>query len=485
MKTDHVIKINALGGIFTPLKLQSIVEIAHKAGVKNINFGPRQEIYFNVHKELLSDFVDAMDLQKMDYEVDQNLFPNIVSSYPAEGIFSSDYWLSEGIYKDIFDQFDYVPKLKINICDNDQTLVPFFTGELNFIASRTYQYWFLYLNLKEQDEIFRWNMLIYSTDIPKICREIEELYINNKIADIATIMDLVNENTKFLFIPIDKELELPRFVFPYYEGMSGYGDKFWLGVYRRDYMFPISFIHELCTLCINSNIGQLCTTTWRTIMIKGISQKDRIQWEKLLGKHGINLRHSATELNWVVDDINSSELGLKQYIIAQLDERDMRTYGLVFGVKLQSAQYIPASVIIEEIPFIHRGDLKLLSTYDIYYTENFNPNSPNKILFAKNIRKNNLTARILELCKNYYEALNEIEKGTIFEQPKANKTLVPNILYQCQHCYSVYDERLGDVFAHVQPNSSFDSLPHTYTCQVCEAPKSDFIQITDLALMAI
>lgn len=142
IRNSHIVKINSLGGIFIPQNLSKIVEIAQNFGVQNINFGPRQEVFFNVHKDKIKSFELAIISTQIVYEIDTDLHPNIVSSYPAEGIFSGDYWLSEGIYKDIFDQFDFIPKLKINISDNDQTLVPFFTGELNFVASYNYQYWF-------------------------------------------------------------------------------------------------------------------------------------------------------------------------------------------------------------------------------------------------------------------------------------------------------------------------------------------------------
>jgi len=483
MRHKHIVKINAQGGIFTPLKLKSIVEIAFSCGAKHINFGPRQEIFLNIHRENRNEFDQKMQDQKLDFELDTDEFPNIVSSYPAEGIFSGDYWLSEGIYKDIFDQFDYWPRLKINICDHDQSLIPLFSGELNFVASQGYQYWFLYLNLKEENRIVRWNKRIYSTDIPKICKEIEELYLNNKFTDAQQIMDLVNDNTKFLFQEIEKELELPRYIFPYYEGMNRYGDKFWLGVYRRNYQFPISFIHELCSLCIATNIGQLCTTTWRTLVVKGIEQGSRIQWEKLLGKHGINLRHSASELNWVVEDLNSYELKLKKHITDQFDDQDIRTFGLVFGIKLQSAKHIPASIIMEEKPFIHRDQLKLLSQYDIYYTENFNPNNPAKVLFAKNIGKNGLVAKLLELCKMYYATLTETEAVTMLEQPKPINPMLSIEMYQCKHCFTIYDERYGDEINNIQPQTPFASIGDNYHCPVCESPKSGFIKITEQELL--
>lgn len=484
MKSIHIIKINALGGIFTPLKLKSIVEIAFKAGVTDINFGPRQEIFLNVMAEKLSDFVEEMVLNNFELEVDVIKFPNIVSSYPAEGLFSADGWVTEGIYKDIFDQFDYTPRLKINICDKNQSLIPLFTGEINFVASETYQYWYLYLNFAEQKQLVRWDKLIYSTDIAKICREIEELYVNNKKTEFANIIILVNENTNFLSKEIDKELELARYVFPYYEGMSKYGNKFWLGLYRRDYMFPIPFIHALCQLCIQTNISQLCTTTWRTLILKGIEQKDRVSWEQILGKYGINLRHSSTELNWVVDDINSKELDLKKYIISQFDVKDVRTFGLVFGINVNNAPTIPASVIIVVKSFFSKHELSFFSNFDIYFAEDFNPNNPIKKLFAENISKFHITQNLLILCKKYYASLNQSETSTIINSPKPEKTSPTTFVYQCKHCYTIYDEILGEEFSNIHPNTLFETLPDTYKCSVCDAEKSDFnkILIGDLEL---
>ncbi|MDX2189725.1 MAG: rubredoxin [Bacteroidota bacterium] len=477
MKHNHVIKLNALGGITTPLKLKSMVEMAFKADVKHINLGPRQEIFFNVHRENLEEFVSIINESNIDFELDADHHPNIVSSYPAEGIFSNDIWLTEGIYKDIFDLFDFAPKLKISICDIGQSLVPLFQSQLNFISSPTYQYWYLYINFEESENFVRWDRLIYTTDIPKICREIEELYLNNKIQDSKQLMDLINTNTTYLFEEIHKELSIPRYSFPYYEGMNKYGDKFWLGIYRRDYLLPIPFIHELCALCINLNIGQLCITPWRTFIIKGINQSDRIHFEKLLGKHGINLRHSITDLNWIVEDINSDELELKQYFISAIDKIDARTFGLVFGLNLNKNKSIPASIIIQRTPVIKLGNFSFFFKYNIFYSENFNPNSLQKTAFAMKLDLWQVPKKLIELCKLYYSKLNEIELVVVKDEIKTPPLKTNFMVYQCQHCQSVYDSRIGDSFNNIPPDISFEKLPDTFVCSVCESPKSDFVAI--------
>ncbi len=473
---NHIVKFNAVGGIFTPRVLQDIVEIAYSEKVENINFGPRQEIYLNVSQDNIDSFQQKLKDIHIDFELDVDNYPNIVSSYVAESILAPDNWLTEGIYKDIFDQFDTQPKLKINICDSVQTLVPFFSGELNFISSQSYQYWYLYLNFEGQDNVVLWNRLIYTTDIPKICKEIEELYINNKIKNPSEIIDIVNENTVFLFENITKELKVPRYVFPYYEGMVKYGDKYWLGVYRRDYLYPIPFIYELCRLCNDTNIGQLCITPWRTLIVKGIESRERIQWEKLLGKHGINLRHSSNELNWIVDDINSEEIELKKEIITNFNIDDVRTFGMVFGIKLNARKFIPASVIIEKCD----TGTNSLPSFDIYYTDNFNPNNPNRNLFASGVYKKQLSEKLLELSKKFYNSLNELQVSFSINKTTETRKQTEQLdldLYQCNSCFTVYDERYGDNMQNISKGTAFADLPHDYCCPTCESPKSDFLKI--------
>jgi hypothetical protein len=98
------------------------------------------------------------------------MYPNIVSSYIADGIFNQENWLKEGVYKDIFDLFDYKPLLKINLVDGNQTFAPFFTGNLNFISSSVSNYWYLQIGYPKTNILYSWPSLIYSDDIPAIAK---------------------------------------------------------------------------------------------------------------------------------------------------------------------------------------------------------------------------------------------------------------------------------------------------------------------------
>jgi hypothetical protein len=47
---------------------------------------------------------------------------------------------------------------------------------------------------------------------------------------------------------------------PYYEGFNRYGNKNWLGIYRREELFPLPFLKAVSLICLQTKIGQLYTT---------------------------------------------------------------------------------------------------------------------------------------------------------------------------------------------------------------------------------
>src|SRR5258708_36050758 len=142
---EHIVKINLPGGFISAGDLYEILLIAESAGAVNIRLGNRQQLYFTIKNGCLEDMELGMLKAEIDYEIDADSYPNIISSYVADTIFNQEGWLREGVYKDILDIFDYQPQLKINLVDNQQTFIPFFSGNINFIASDTNNYWFMYI----------------------------------------------------------------------------------------------------------------------------------------------------------------------------------------------------------------------------------------------------------------------------------------------------------------------------------------------------
>ena len=51
--------------------------------------------------------------------------------------------------------------------------------------------------------------------------------------------------------------------------------------------------------------------------------------------------------------------------------------------------------------------------------------------------------------------------------------------YMCSDCDYEYDPAVGDPSQGVAPGTAFESLPDTWTCPECGAPKAEFYPIIE------
>lgn len=469
---EHLIKVNLPGGVISAGDLYELLEIARKNGATHVRFGNRQQLYFTIEADNLEDLEFDMLSAEISYETDAHNYPNIISSYAADTIFNHENWLKEGVYKDIFDLFDFKPRLKINLVDSNQTFVPFFTGNFNFISSGVSNYWHLHIRYPKTNISYNWPSLVYSDDIPAISKKMEQIIFANKglfydTADIDSELfhDLVQKQSSFVQQPVDQQLKIPSFQLPYYEGFNRYGNKYWLGIYRRDELFPIDFLADICSLCMQTRVGQLYTTPWKSVLIKGIELTDRVLWGDILDKYRINIRHAANELNWQTEDVCDYSLALKRALVRDFEEADLRTYKLVFAIKKQPKTGLAGSVILKR-----NGE-----NYDVLHTRDFNPNSKDLVLYREQLAPDQLSSCLMALCDDFYGRQGASRAA---EAEENNAELVQGIedtaiIYQCKHCLGVYDEMYGDALNDIAPGTPFEALSD-YHCPTCEAPKTDF-----------
>ena len=488
----HLIKVNLPGGIVAAGDLLDILNAAEKAGILNVSLGNRQQLFLAVAPQQLEDLEHEFAIADIDYEIGTDIHPNIVSSYVSEDIFSTSNWLREGVYKDILDLFDAKPKLKINLADNNQTFIPFFTGNLNFIASDTNNYWHLHIRFPKTNIFYTWPTLIYTEDIPALSMDIENVILRNK----SHFYDQpqIDGNLLFLEISADNEnkintnpkekLILPDFQLPYYEGFNRYDNKYWLGVYKRNEQYPVAFLKDVCAVCLQSRIGQLNTTPWKSFIIKGISSEGRKQWNCILAKHRINVRHASNELNWQIEDQCDYALKLKNHLVRQFDKDDIRTFKLCFAIKINPKTGLFGSVIIRK----KTSNNESADTFEILHTRDFNPNSKDFIIYQTDVSFDNLPATLIELCDYFYELQTSgntftSQQAPVLEPADAFETTVR--VHQCRHCQTVYDPEYGDPTNDINPGTAFADLPADYSCQMCESSKEDFLEVDRNAFLQL
>lgn len=475
----NTVKINKRGGLVPAGDLLFIARAAREAGADAIRFGNRQQLLLKIPVERTVAFCDQLKQQELFAELNADIQPNIVSSFAAENVFHQSAWLREGDYRDILDAFTFRPSLKVNLVDKDQCFVPFYTGHLNFITSSLPNYWHLGVRMPRSNDITHWPGLIYSYDIPAFCAVMEELMaaVPEKITySMDVLVKGLNERRKFITQPVSEELQLPGFRLPYYEGFNQFGQQTWLGIYRRNELFSLSFIEDLSQLS-----AQCCITPWKSLIIKNIDPAQRRDWDYVLNRHRINVRHASNELNWVVEDGSEEGLILKRMLVSHFDREDLRTYGLCFAIKLKPGSGLRGSVVIRKL----EGKITrvAMEKFDILYTKDFNPNTRELVLFRSAVKREDLGTYLASLCKYYYESLQDhgAVNHKVYREETQNiqvATHTPEpLLHQCRFCKTIYDPAFGDLSQGIEKGTAFDSLPDAYVCSTCESPKADFESI--------
>jgi hypothetical protein len=422
MKDTTTIKVNFKGGIIPPADLYNILVAAAKSGLLEVRFGLRQQLLLDVLIERLDELTEELEALAVNFELGNDEYPNIVSSYPAEEIFIKDTWLNENIYKKIFQSFAYKPRLKINISDSNQSFTPMFTGNINWVASPyDMHYWHLFIRFPKTNVVYNWKDIVNTKDIAAVSLRIEEIILTERGIfyenDQANGDELYEKVMTQIFDmkPVQEPLVLPPFNLPYYEGLNYYNDKYWLGIYRRDELFSIRFLKEACRLCIKTGTQQLCSTPWKTIIIKSIRDENRKHWNDLLDKHQINLRHAANELNFQVEDNSFKALQLKHFLVKYLNDDDTRTFGVCIGIKTRRKSEVFCSILVRRRPLIRIGKIELFHLYDILCAKDYNPNERTDFIFSSDNPKLVLAEQLRRAVLSYYSHNREAEKVPVNE----------------------------------------------------------------------
>ncbi|MEH0153457.1 rubredoxin domain-containing protein [Limibacter armeniacum] len=466
-----LIRVFVKGGIISPGDLLKIVLTAEELGASHVHFGSRQDILFPVAEKKRDTLETTFRSIQTQYDSEEEGFQNVVSSYTALDVMASTSWLAPHMYHYILDTFEYQPSIKINIVDPAQSMVPLFTGQVNFVASENENYWYCYIRRSDQDNgLWKCPKLIYSYDLVKLAHYIEQQQLLDCADNWDILWEKIEATVQLNTIRITHDLKMPSDPFPYYEGMNRMNDgKYWLGLYWRNNRYDISFLKVMCLLCQETKIGKISLTPWKSFLIKGIDRSERITWEKLLGKFGLNVRHSSLELNWHLPVLNEDALSLKNFLVRALDKQDISTYGLTFTVK-SGPQILFTTVVIERN---EQDENWMNDTYNILYAKDFNPNNAEYLYYAKDVRKEILPALMIEVSRMYYEQMDT--SGAIFNKDNADEKKV-KLIYQCPNCLTVYDEQFGDPEQQVKKGTLFMMLPDDYSCSVCGSPKSTFIE---------
>jgi rubredoxin len=170
--------------------------------------------------------------------------------------------------------------------------------------------------------------------------------------------------------------------------------------------------------------------------------------------------------------LDEEALQLKRYLVKNFDQNDISTEGLTFAVKTSPMTLFTSIVIEQKQSSRYAGNYDLVPSYQICYSKDFNPNTREYLVFAKDVEKEDLAPLLMELTKMYFEQLNN-ETETIISEKKP-EIAAKKLVHQCSQCLTIYDEEYGDPAAGIALGVAFNNLPQDYLCPLCESTKKEF-----------
>lgn len=223
----NTIKVNFKGGIIPHVDLYNILLVVGKSGLLFVRFGLRQQLLLDVELQQMNDVTTEFNRLGINYEINKNEFPNIISSFPADEVFIVNTWLTENVYHEIFESMHYTPRLKINISDTNQSFTPLLTGNINWVASPAEpHFWHLFIRFPKTNIVYEWKDIVHTKDLVGMSLRIEEAILQDRArfydkndASGEALYEKVNTDT-FNSKPAGGPLALPPFNLPYYEGQT-------------------------------------------------------------------------------------------------------------------------------------------------------------------------------------------------------------------------------------------------------------------------
>jgi hypothetical protein len=175
----------------------------------------------------------------------------------------------------------------------------------------------------------------------------------------------------------------------------------------------VAFLKKLSQLCVDTGISQVCCTAWKTILIKGIKEEQKEDWNLLLEEFMINMRHAANELNFQVEDNSAEARELKSFLVTNLNIEDTRSFGLCIGIKTRRKSEIFSSILVRRRYVIDLPFLKLFRVYDILCAQDFNPNERTAEIYSSSNPRFVLAEQVRRSILKYYRDRKEIKEKPV------------------------------------------------------------------------
>ena len=455
--------INSPGGFFTPKDLQHCARAAKNHG---LYFGQRQNIIIPdvsfKHSELqkLSDSISSEDYY--------NHTNNIVCSHAAGGLAENNDWAYlNDAYLEILSQIHSPPKLKVNLCSREQSLFPIFSGQLNFITAEEEGYWHLVVNVSNKRQLLPF--LFRSNQVHRVIELIDEYNRPGTPLDSEQIMTPLSQ--QLIIDSQQQELELYAKHPSDYEGFQQMRNgKFSLNIFSNHKIWDPRFVSELCDMASKQGLGRIYLTAGRSLLLKHIEENLCFEWQNLIGRYNITLRHSEQDLSWIVPAEKRELVHIKEKIIQRLHAGGLSFQGLY--IALDPAEFECGAQII-----IRSQKQADKYTYQVFHKQDFDYRRNLFLCDGNDLNFEQLLVLLYSLRKMFFQ--HSSRQNIVVMQALQTRDNIEQetSVYQCPNCLTQYHEKVGQPHIGVAAGTTFIQLPDDWACELCDTKKEEFTRV--------
>lgn len=468
MKSRSHLRAVHSNGILTPPQLEGLADYCLALGKTSLRLGCHNDIYLDLNEGQSGSLTEA--LAGWGFSTAPNRH-SLVNSLGAQGLQGQTSWLTEGSWLDALNSFPGGNRLPVFLTDPQQNFWPRLQTGLNFLASPHPDFWYLLLQFPHFPEPWQWPCLIDSAWLGRLTFLLEDEWLLLETRDLPTLFDRVANRFTGLWRLEKAPLVLPE-VPPFYgEGLlRDRRGTTCLGVLGQQGRFGLEFLREAARLVRSKGNGRIFLTPWQSLLVKDIKEQDRPAWETLCGQFGLNLRHASQYFGWLVPPLDEALTDIQHALIDELVARDTRTFGLRCQLDWQTSRtpsaHHPAAQVILKVRSGWWG-----WRFDLW--ADLTPNlRPRPVLTEANLSLKQVPEALARLNQDFYQARMPASQPSPPAPPPNTPEAWP--LYSCRHCLTVYDQSLGLPRQGIPAGTPFSALPAAFTCEVCEAPKTDF-----------
>ena len=453
------------GGMTSITALRTIAELSMARGTSELCFTSDQQLEFDLRDELCASDEEKLVLQRRNL---RGPLPPASTVGVVEWQKGYD-WLSTGTFQEVFDTLPKTHHIRVGISDWAQPYLPIYQGDLIFLATSIPYYW--QIAMREPDGVVQhlpW--AIPSQSIGAVVHALD-IEASTVVPLMAThVESIVKNDFEHVIVPMPEMPAPPKRAHDTITGLHPHpsGDRYILGIYPEHGIVSAQFLLELCLLSRSGDVGTVCLTPYRSLLVPNIPVDFTARWKQLIGRFGLAMNPPDIASQCIV---GTSPEARKRFprVLHSLEQSNVHASGLSISFLCQPTECESMIRIERSHQRFPAMDL-LFPRYDLYCHPRFDTRLQRLKCIDSHLTSRQLVDALERLIRTFN--LGEFQVNFTSEEAIENE---PAHFMECAICSTRYEDAYGDASSRVDPGTPFADVPVSWACPVCESPREMYV----------